>query len=123
MIYPVWMPSWPGITPSVPTRAWLIEHGELYGDTDQPDVWNQLSLVLEGGYGDFNITKMLIDTGYRADKVYEFCRRHPGHAIPVKGHDRQEKPLKSATLDITVRGKTIKKGLQLWHVDTDYFKS
>ncbi len=33
MIYPVWMPLWPGITPSVPTRAGLIEHGELYGDT------------------------------------------------------------------------------------------
>lgn len=105
------------------SESWLIEHGELYGDTDQPDVWNQLSLVLEIGYGDFNISKMLIDTGYRADAVYEFCRRHPGRAIPVKGHDRQEKPLKSATIDITVRGKTIKNGLQLWHVDTDYFKS
>ncbi len=105
------------------SESWLIEHGELYGDTDQPDVWNQLSLILEGGFGDFSITKMLIDTGYRADAVYEFCRRHPGRAIPVKGHDRQEKPLKSATIDITVRGKTIKNGLQLWHVDTDYFKS
>ena len=105
------------------SESWLIEHGELYGDTDQPDVWNQLSLVLQGGYGDFVIAKMLIDTGYRADAAYEFCRRHPGRAIPVKGHDRQEKPLKSATIDITVRGKTIKNGLQLWHVDTDYFKS
>lgn len=105
------------------SESWLIEHGELYGDTDQPDVWGQLSLVLEGGYRDFNITKMLIDTGYRADAAYEFCRRHPGRAIPVKGHDRQEKPLKSATIDITVRGKTIKSGLHLWHVDTDYFKS
>ncbi len=105
------------------SESWLIEHGEIYGGTDQPDVWNQLSLVLESGFGDFNITKMLIDTGYRADAVYEFCRRHPGRAIPVKGHDRQEKPLKSATIDITVRGKTIKNGLQLWHVDTDYFKS
>ena len=105
------------------SESWLIEHGELYGDTDQPDVWRQLSLILEGGFGDFNITKMLIDTGYRADAVYEFCRRHPGRAIPIKGHDRQEKPLKSATIDITVRGKIIKNGLQLWHVDTDYFKS
>ena len=105
------------------SESWLIEHGELYGDTEQPDVWGQLSLILEGGFGDFNITKMLVDTGYRADAVYEFCRRHPGRAIPVKGHDRQEKPLKSATIDITVRGKTIKNGLQLWHVDTDYFKS
>jgi phage terminase large subunit GpA-like protein len=67
------------------SESWLIEHGEIYGDTDQPDVWNQLSLVLDGGFGDFNITKMFIDTGYRADAIYEFCRRHPGRAIPVKG--------------------------------------
>ncbi len=105
------------------SESWLIEHGELWGETDQPHVWSQLSLVLEGGYGDTAITRMLIDTGYRADAAYEFCRRHPGRAIPMKGHDRQEKPLKSTTIDITVRGKTIKNGLQLWHVDTDYFKS
>ncbi|MBI5970837.1 MAG: phage terminase large subunit family protein [Deltaproteobacteria bacterium] len=40
------------------SESWLIENGGFYGDTDQPDVWRQLSLILESGVGDFNIRKL-----------------------------------------------------------------
>ena len=42
---------------------------------------------------------------------------------PAKGHDTQDKPVKSAKIEIDSRGGVAKRGLQLWHIDSDYFKS
>src|SRR6185369_17117890 len=74
--------------------SWLLEHKELWGPTDEPDVWNDLSNFLETKeYGDQRILLTLIDSGFRPDKVergpehavYEFCRRHRRLAKPSKG--------------------------------------
>jgi len=103
--------------------SWLIEEGELYGDTDQPEVWIQLDKLLSKEFDGLPISKMGIDSGYRADEVYAFCRSHKGLAVPTKGHDYLEKPYKASLVDVNVRGKTIKNGVQLWHFNTDIFKS
>ncbi len=110
--------------------SWLIENGEIYGDTEQDFVWGQLSRLLTKDWSDFPITRMMIDSGYKPGKknnpsnqIYSFCRRHLGHAFPLKGHDKQDKPFKPTKIDINHQGKLIKNGLQLWHIDTDYFKS
>ena len=101
----------------------LIEHGELYGDTDSPEVWTRLSNLLADRWGDDqSIRLMCIDSGYRADKVYEFVRRFP-QARATKGHDQQAAPFKATKVDVTVRGQVVKQGLQLWHVDAGYFKA
>jgi phage terminase large subunit GpA-like protein len=101
----------------------LIEHGELYGDTDQPEVWGRLANLLAERWGDDQpIRLMNIDSGFRADHVYAFARRYP-QARAVKGHDTLSAPFKASKIDVTVRGAVIKSGLQLWHVDSGYFKS
>jgi phage terminase large subunit GpA-like protein len=101
----------------------LIEHGELYGDTDQPEVWTRLGNLLAERWGDDQQIKLMnIDSGFRADHVYAFARRFP-QARAVKGHDTLSAPFKASKIDVTVRGAVIKSGLQLWHVDSGYFKS
>ena len=117
-------------------ESWLLDYGELWGDTDNQAVWMELGELLERRWGGdegkkrLAILRMGIDSGYRpGDKwkrpenlIYEFCNRHR-RAVPTKGHDRQNKPLQPSLIDVTLRGQTFKRGLQLWHLDSDYFKS
>lgn len=113
------------------SESWLIEAGELWGETERDEVWGDLAQLLERKFGNKPIKRMGIDSGYRPgdkwkrpdNQVYAFCRQHAGHAIATKGHDSLSKPLSPALIDVTFRGKLIKQGLQLWHIDSDYFKS
>lgn len=112
-------------------ESWLIESGELWGETDREPVWLDLAGLLTRDWEGKRIKRIAIDSGYRpGDKwkrpdnmVYAFCRLHAGQAIATKGHDALSKPLAPSLIDVTFRGKTIKRGLQLWHLDSDYFKS
>lgn len=114
----------------VGSESWLIEHGELWGETEHDHVWSRLGDLLQRDFGTRRITRMLIDSGYKPgasrgsdNQIYLFCRRFRAVALPTKGHDRQEKPLKASKIDVSSRGQVIKHGLQLWHLDSDYFKS
>jgi phage terminase large subunit GpA-like protein len=123
-------------------ESWLVEHGELYGETVYDPVWGLLGNLLNRTWGDLSIRLMVVDSGYapraghttsevvlqntwrRPDHmVYKFCRQYSGRAVPTKGHDEQSKPLHSAEIDILINGQTIKKGLRLWHIDSNFFKS
>jgi phage terminase large subunit GpA-like protein len=117
-------------------ESWLVDYGELWGETDHAAAWEQLGELLERPYGaegekpGLLIRRMGIDSGYRpGDKwrrpdnlIYDFCLRHR-RAVPTKGRDRLNKPLLPSLIDVTFRGQVHKKGLQLWHLDSDYFKS
>lgn len=113
------------------SESWLIEAGELWGETDQEAVWGEAGALLEREWDGKRIRRMAVDSGYRpGDKwkrpdnmVYAFARLHQGRVIATKGHDTQSKPLSPSLIDVTVRGKLVKQGLQLWHMDSDYFKS
>lgn len=112
-------------------ESWLIRHGELWGETEYDAVWDDLGQLLSAPVGGRPIKFTLIDSGYRPgdpwrrpdNQIYLFCRRRPGNVVPSKGHDSQDKPVRSSRIDITVRGKVMPKGLQIWHIDTDYFKT
>lgn len=111
-------------------ESWLIRAGELWGETEYDAVWQQLAALLQTRFGDHQIDLMLIDSGYRPgsarqplNQIYEFCRRHPRRAAPAKGHDSQDRPLKASKIEINPRGGMAKRGIQLWHLDSDYFKS
>lgn len=111
-------------------ESWLIRHGEIYGETAGEPVWQDLADLLDRDIGGHRIRLMLIDSGYRpGDKfqrpdhaIYAFARSRPDRVRATKGHAKQDKPIRAATIDITVRGKPFKRGLQLWHLDSDYLK-
>jgi phage terminase large subunit GpA-like protein len=112
-------------------ESWLLDAGELWGETEHDAVWTQLGDVLQTEYGGRRIKRLGIDSGYRpGDKwrlpdnmVYAFCMQYRGTAVPTKGRDHLPKPYHSSPIDVNWRGVNVKNGLQLWHIDTDYFKT
>lgn len=103
--------------------SWLIEFGAVFGETDQPEVWYRLRDVLSTEYGGRAIRQSFIDSGFRADAVYAFCRAYPEiHAAPSKGQETLAAPIRMSRVDVTHRGVVVKNGQTLWHVDAGYFK-
>ncbi len=112
------------------SESWLLRHGELWGETEHDPVWQELAKIAQRDFQGLKIKRMLIDSGFKPgrtrgsdNQIYLFCRRFRGLVFPTKGHDRQDRPLKASRIDVSVRGQIIRHGLQLWHLDSDYFKS
>lgn len=112
--------------------SWLVKAEELYGNTEDLEVWNDLATVVTDTYDGIPIRYALVDSGFRPGKkfvipehrVYAFARRFPNLVRATKGASTtMTKPIVSSTIDINVNGKEIKKGLELLRLDTDYFKS
>lgn len=109
----------------------LLGHGFIPGETDHDDVYILANRQFDKPIEDMQILRGFIDSGYRPgdknkrpeNQIYLFCRRMAGRMFPTKGHDGQDRPLKSSKIDVTAAGRIIKGGLQLWHLDTDFFKS
>lgn len=112
-------------------ESWLIREGEIYGDTEFDSAWIELGQLLDVQFDDRPIDLMLVDSGYRPgdkfkrpdNQIYAFARKHRGRVRATKGQQTLEKPFKASLIDVTLGGKVYKKGLQLWHLNTDYFKS
>jgi len=105
-------------------ESWKIESGYLVGDTDGTNVWSDLAKFKDFHYGALPIDRAFIDSGFRAQFVYAFCRSHKSWAFPTKGRDTIEsKPLQMSKLDIgSASGRVLKGGLSLFNINTDYFK-
>jgi phage terminase large subunit GpA-like protein len=113
------------------SESWTIEADQIWGETAHDAVWVELGELLMRDFDGKRIRIMLIDSGYKPgekernpdNQIYSFCRRYRGRAFPTKGHDKQDRPVKASKIDVSHRGKIIKNGMDLWHVDTDYCKS
>lgn len=103
--------------------SYLIDRGEVWGDTEQPHVWAEFQKIVRNRYGDMNISRVMIDSGYRADSVYTFCRNNNMLCYPSKGYAKLDKPFKASNIDVNIRGKVVKNGLKLWHFDSDLVKT
>ncbi len=109
----------------------LIDNGYIAGSTEYDDVWILAQRQIEKSYDGMPINRAFIDSGYRPgdkfkrpdNQIYLFCRRLMGKAFPTKGHDAQDRPLKTAKIDVNVAGRVVKHGLNLWHIDTDFYKT
>lgn len=114
-------------------ESWLIRHGVLHGATDNPDgdAWAELEGVLFRDFSGHRIAMMAIDSGFapgdggqrRDHAVYLFARRHTATVMATKGQSAMAAPLKPSFIDISVSGRTVQRGLRLWHVDSDHMKS
>lgn len=110
-------------------ESWLIENGEIWGETQHDAVWMQASALLDREFGGMKIVRMMVDAGFKPGEarddhqVYLFARRHMGRVLATKGHDKLERPFKASKIDVSYRGKVIPNGLDLWHFDSDFFKT
>ena len=105
-------------------ESWQLDHGELMGRTDEPQVWKDLETFKDRQYGAMSIERCFIDSGYHTQFVYDFCRKHRAWAFPTKGRDTIDAtPLQRSKLDVAKNtGKRKSAGLGIWHINTDYFK-
>jgi phage terminase large subunit GpA-like protein len=104
-------------------ESFLVQRGVLYGDTDQEDIWTQFKArVVDGVFGGLRVSLVAIDSGYREQRVYEFCAANDT-CIPTKGRDTMDSWWKAARPEVDTRGKIKRYGLKLWHLNTDVLKS
>jgi len=106
----------------------LIDHGELWGDTEGKtpggqDPWFLLEQTLLQSFNGLYVLRAAVDSGYLKDKVYEFCRKHPTQAVPTKGQDTAARSFWASRQDLDIDGKVIKDGIVLWNINTDWAKS
>lgn len=110
--------------------SWLIQHGDLWGNTAEPEVWAALDDLLEQRFAGLPIRLTFIDSGFRPNKiergaehvVYEFCRRHQRNVRPSKGYETMSTPIKSSKIEVTPVGNAAKYGLDLIRINTDWCK-
>lgn len=115
------------------SESWLLDMGQIFGETCEEEVWSNLEEVLLQKYGGMPIRLALIDSGYRPgrpdavpeNRVYEFCCKHRRFCRPTKGRSTQAKPIILSKIEIGAAGKGGRRtstGLELFLLDTDYFK-
>lgn len=82
---------------SATEESWSIAYEILPGDTSQDQVWDMLADYLKetwaGPSANHSIVAVAIDSGFRTDRVFEFCRRAPVICYPVKGVDGIGRPI------------------------------
>ena len=101
------------------------KHTVRYGRAES---WAELEEIMRTHYTGENgntyaIRMTAVDSGYKKDEVYEFCAMNSDVAIPIKGASgRPDAPWKVSNVERDVNGQTIKTGLKLYVIDTEYFK-
>jgi len=71
----------------------------------------------------FAVALTCLDTGHRTSEAYEFVREWFGLVKAIKGHDTLRGiPYKTNNIDKFPDGRVMPGGLQLYHLDTAYFK-
>ena len=114
--------------------SWSIDYRILMGDikAEDTDVWDELDKLLNETWPsetDPNVRIPLkiaaIDTGFETQTVYNFCRKYSQTRVcAVKGHDGLNLSIGiPRAVDVTIAGKTIKRGLRLWPVGVSILKA
>ncbi|WP_281629188.1 terminase gpA endonuclease subunit [Vibrio sp. St2] len=101
----------------------LIEFGELWGDTDKPEVWGELDDLMDQKWGGLEIRLCGVDCGYRQDEVLTFIRRHRSRARALMGFQHLPKPYRMIKLEVDTKGKVRKQGDKRWDFDASIAKS
>lgn len=112
--------------------SWLLDHGYLYGDTSEPQVWEDLSQLMTTPIGGLIIERAFIDSGFRPAKadvgdehrVYEWAHRYDYMAFPTKGRDTLGgRPYQVSKIEVRPDGTKLPWSINLVHINTDFFKS
>ncbi|MGZ3742721.1 MAG: phage terminase large subunit family protein [Pseudobdellovibrionaceae bacterium] len=113
-------------------ECWVINHQEIYGNPGEGAVWKSLDALLGAPiihekYKDLTIKAAAIDSGgHYTHEVYQYTReRRLKSYIAIKGASQKNKPAigKPTAQDINYKGKSLKKGAQLYNVGVDTIKS
>jgi phage terminase large subunit GpA-like protein len=109
---------------------WSIDAGALMGDTSLPNVWHKLDELLARAFMGHDgaihtIGRLAVDSGYNTQVVYNWARQYPmDRVIATKGMAGARAILGAASpVEITSRGKTLRRGYKVWPIGVDIAKS
>jgi phage terminase large subunit GpA-like protein len=113
-------------------QGWLIDRVKIYGDPSRKEVWKQLDEIVQTPYEsedgrELKPMAVAIDSGgHHTSEVYQYAReRQSLGVIAIKGMSTKNKPPigKASKVDLNAKGKTLKKGAQVFPVGSDTIKS
>lgn len=112
-------------------ESWLVDYDVIYGDTESAQPWEALDEYLKAKFAHesgaaLRILATAVDSGYRTQTVYDWCRRRTHrHIFPVKGQSQTGKTVlgRPSKQDVDHRGQVIKGGVEVWPIGADTAKS
>lgn len=112
-------------------QSWLVDYVVFAGDTSQveSDPWNRLTGMLSSTYthdskAQMSIQMAAVDSGFNANVVYDWARRHsPNRVMVVKGYAHGNLLGIPTSAQVTSKGKRLKRGVQLWPMNMSLAKA
>jgi phage terminase large subunit GpA-like protein len=103
-------------------ESWLIHTEEIWGDTDQPEVYARLTELYVRKFGSLQISAAAIDSGFRTERVYEWAHAQGLKAYATFGRERPSKLYAAFDVEVDRYGKRRFAGMKRWVLDHGYFK-
>lgn len=113
-------------------ESWVVDYQVIHGSPSDQSTWDKADELLKTRYRHasgqmLSISAAFVDSGgSNTQDVYNFCAsRKRRNIFAVKGHSRPNRPIVSAKpsqVDFNWKGKTEKKGAQLWMIGPDTAK-
>lgn len=106
----------------VELESWLLHREEMWGRTDEIEVWARFDALCDRGFCDQPFDAIAVDSGFRTEQVYSFCERRLSVAYATKGKDAPNKLYAASDVEVLRNGKKVRRGLKRWILDHGYFK-
>jgi len=112
-------------------ESWTVDYQVFYGNPGENEIWRRLDEYLQAPFPHAAGTELVIKAacidsgGHYTQQVYDFCRlRKARHVVAVKGASTPGRPIigKPSRVDVSVKGRSIKNGAEVWLVGTDTAK-
>jgi phage terminase large subunit GpA-like protein len=114
-------------------ESWLLFHTEIFGDVDQPEVWEELddlrrrTIPSERGK-DLIVMACAVDSsdGAKMNAVYNYCRgKRPQGVFPIKGSSIATSPVigTGSKQDVDWKGKKYAHGVEMYIVGGHIIRS
>lgn len=102
----------------------LINRIDLWGMTDEQDVWDSAEKVLEQELEEgIVIDAFCVDSGYRKERAYDFVAKHLNrNGYASQGRDNPRRIYAPHDIETTRLGKKLWGGMKVWTLDASYFK-
>jgi len=109
-------------------ESWSIDYRVIDGDTSRPQVWDQLTGLLDETFTtadghELPIMQIAVDSGFATNEVHQWARRKGNRVLAVKGDSHPPGLLGAPSpVDVGPAGRRIKGGARRWLVNSSMAK-
>ena len=110
-------------------ESWSIDYREFRGDTSQPEVWQQMTALLDETFpceagGTLQLLKLAVDSGFNTLAVYNWARAVASPRVMVV-HGVTSAPSllgASSAIEVGPQGRKVRYGIRLWPINVNIAK-